>query len=128
MSLVIPFWWIHELFHSGIGFVDHYGDRLWDINTEYGMGQWSLMTPWGGDLEGFGKWVLGFISDNQVYCLNTNQTNTFWLAPTSVKSPFKKLAIIPISRNKGIAIESVRAAGHRLRARRRVARRQAGTG
>ena len=110
-NLIVPYWWIHELFHSGIGYVDHYGDRLFNENTEYGMGWWSHLSGWGGDLEAWEKWTLGFLADSQIHCLDTNKPNTIWLAPTSVKSLEKKLAIIPISRNKGIAIESVRAAG-----------------
>ena len=110
-ELLIPFWWIHELFHTGIGYADHYGDRKRSPFTEYGMGTWSLLTPWGGDLNGWEKWTLGFLSNNQVHCLDTSKPNSVWLAPTSVKSIERKVAIIPISRNKGIAIESVRAAG-----------------
>ncbi len=110
-ELSLPFWWIHELFHSGIGFADHYGDKSWNPQTEYGMGQWDLMTPQGGDLIAWQKWILGFISESQVNCLNPDKTSIVWNSPSSVSSKEKKLTIIPISRNKGIAIESVRAAG-----------------
>jgi M6 family metalloprotease-like protein len=110
-ELSLPFWWIHELFHSGVGFTDHYGDKLWNPNTEYGMGQWDLLTPQGGDLIAWQKWILGFISEKQVNCVNPEKTSIVWNSPSSVSSKEKKLTIIPISRNKGIAIESVRAAG-----------------
>jgi M6 family metalloprotease-like protein len=110
-ELSLPFWWLHELFHSGIGFADHYGDKSWNPNTEYGMGQWDLMTPQGGDSIAWQKWILGFISDSQINCVNPEKTSIVWNSPSSVSSKEKKLTIIPISRNKGIAIESVRAAG-----------------
>ena len=110
-NFLIPFWWIHELFHSGVGFTDHYGDGLFNLNTDYGLGWWTLLTPWGGDLSAWEKWILGFYSDDQINCLEKNSTNTVWLAPSSVKTSEKKLTIIPISEFKAIAIESIRPAG-----------------
>ena len=110
-NFLVPFWWLHEMFHSGIGFQDHYGDDQHNVNTEYGLGWWTLMTPWGGDLSAWEKWILGFYSDNQINCLVPNSSNITWLVPSSVKSTGKKLTVIPISRNKGIVIESIRAAG-----------------
>ena len=110
-NFLSPFWWIHELYHTGYGLDDHYGDYKQDVNTEYGMGEWSLMTPYGGDLSAWEKWVLGFITDAQVHCVNPNQTTTRWIAPSSVKSKEKKLVVIPISQTKGIVLESIRAAG-----------------
>ena len=68
-NLGAPFWWIHELFHAGFGFDDHYGDAQNNINAEYGMGWLTLMTPWGGDLTTWEKWILGFIRDSQIQCV-----------------------------------------------------------
>ncbi len=110
-NFLSPFWWIHELYHSGFGLDDHYGDAKRDINTEYGMGQWTLMTPYGGDLSAWEKWILGFITDTQIHCINPNQTTTRWIVPSSVKSKEKKLVVLPISQTKGIVLESIRAAG-----------------
>ena len=110
-NFLSPFWWIHELYHSGYGLDDHYGDKKMDSNTEYGMGQWTLMTPWGGDLSAWEKWILGFITDSQIHCINPNQSTTRWIVPSSVKSKEKKLVVIPISQTKGIVLESIRAAG-----------------
>lgn len=106
-----PWMWIHELYHSGIGFDDHYGDNKNNLNTDYGLGWWTLMTPMGGDLSAWEKWVIGFITDSQVHCLSGNEPATRWIAPSSVKTTEKKLIVIPISATKGIAIESIRAAG-----------------
>jgi len=110
-NFLSPFWWIHELYHSGYGLDDHYGDLKKDVNTEHGLGQWTLMTNYGGDLSAWEKWILGFITDSQIHCVNTNQSTTRWIAPSSVKSKEKKLVVIPISQTKGIVLESIRAAG-----------------
>ena len=110
-NFLVPFWWVHEIFHSGIGFTDHYGDDKHDVSTDYGLGWWTLMTPWGGDLSAWEKWVLGFLGDSQIHCFAPNTTNVSWIAPSSVKTTQKKLIIIPISEYKGIAIESIRPAG-----------------
>ena len=110
-SFLVPFWWIHEMYHTGFGFDDHYGDGQRNASTEYGMGWWSLMTPWGGDLLAWEKWIAGFITDSQVHCVKPNGSTVRWIAPSSVKTKEKKLIVIPISQTKGIIIESVRAAG-----------------
>jgi hypothetical protein len=106
-----PWMWIHELYHSGVGFDDHYGDNKNNVNTNYGLGWWTLMTPMGGDLSAWEKWVIGFMTDSQIHCIDASQPTTRWIAPSSVKTTEKKLIVIPISATKGIAIESVRAAG-----------------
>jgi len=69
------------------------------------------MTNYGGDLSAWEKWILGFITDSQIHCVNPNQSTTRWIAPSSVKSKEKKLVVIPISQTKGIVLESIRAAG-----------------
>jgi hypothetical protein len=65
----------------------------------------------GGDLSAWEKWILGFITDSQVHCLNTTQPQTRWIAPSSVKTKEKKLIVIPLTQTKGIVIESIRPAG-----------------
>jgi M6 family metalloprotease-like protein len=110
-NLGAPFWWLHELFHVGFGLDDHYGDTKRDINSEYGMGWWSLMTPWGGDLTSYEKWLLGFISDSQVQCLTSISSTQHWLVPTTVQSRLSKSLIIPISSTKLLIAESIRPAG-----------------
>ena len=110
-NFTVPFWWIHELYHSGLGLDDHYGDTKNDVNTEYGLGWWTMMTPFGGDLSAWEKWFIGFITDSQVHCLSVTEPTVRWIVPSSVKSKEKKLIVIPISQHKGIVIESIRAAG-----------------
>ena len=110
-GLAHPYWWIHEFFHLGIPLDDHYGDGRLDVNSEYGMGWWTLMTPGGGDLSIWEKWILGYIADSQVRCANKSITSLHWLAPSSVKTTEDKALVIPLSQTKVIVIESIRAAG-----------------
>jgi hypothetical protein len=106
-----PFWWIHEMFHSGVGFDDHYGDSLSNINTEYGMGRLTLMTPFGGDLTTWEKWRLGFIKDSQVQCVSSGTTSTHWIAPSTVQTSESKSIVIRISATRVVVIETLRPAG-----------------
>ena len=106
-----PFWWIHESYHAGYGLDDHYGDNRSSINSEHGMGWWTMMTPWGGDLSIWEKWILGFIKDSQVQCTSESPSSTHWIAPSSVNTKESKAIIVPISNTKVLVAESVRSAG-----------------
>jgi hypothetical protein len=110
-GLTHPFWWIHEVYHAGFGLDDHYGDTQRNIETEYGMGWWTMMTPWGGDLSIWEKWLLGFVRDSQFQCAPGNRTSTHWLAPSSVRTTQSKSVIVPVSNTKVIVVESMRVAG-----------------
>jgi hypothetical protein len=110
-NLMLPYWWLHELYHSGFALEHHDGDGLNNLQSEYGLGAWTLMSHGGGDLLAWDKWLVGFIGDNQVNCLQPFSSNITWLAPSSVKTTKKKLTVIPISEFKVLAIESIRAAG-----------------
>ncbi len=111
--LAHPVLWLHEFFHLGIPLDDHYGYRTSDVNSEYGMGSWTHMTPGpgGGDLSIWEKWILGYIADSQVRCADKSNTSLHWLAPSSVKTTEDKALVIPLSKTKVIVIESIRAAG-----------------
>jgi hypothetical protein len=112
-ELAHPYLWIHEFFHLGIPLDDHYGYRTSEVNSEYGMGSWTLMTPGsgGGDLSIWEKWILGYIADSQVRCADKSKTSLHWLAPSSVKTTEDKALVIPLTQTKVIVIESIRAAG-----------------
>ena len=106
-----PFWWIHEILHAGIGFDDRYGDKMKDVNTEYGMGHLTLMTPWGGDLTTWEKLRLGFMRESQVQCKSDSATTTHWIAPSTVQTTESKSVVIPISSTKVVVIDSLRPGG-----------------
>ena len=115
-SLVSPMWWFHELFHSGAGLADHNGSNYWQNNfngdpNEYGMGNWGLMSMSITDLLALEKWVLGYISDQQVACVNQSEVTQVWLSPSTFKSKNTKLAVIPINDHQAILAESQRAGG-----------------
>ncbi len=110
-GLTHPFWWIHEAYHAGFGLDDHYGDTRRNIETEYGMGWWTMMTPWGGDLSIWEKWILDFVKDSQFQCAPGNRTSTHWIAPSSVRTTQSKSVIVPVSSTKVIVVESMRVAG-----------------
>jgi hypothetical protein len=110
-NFLIPFWFPHELYHSGAGLDDHYGDGQKNLSSDYGLGEWTMMTPWGGDLSAWEKWFIGFITDSQVHCIDSRNPTVRWIAPSSVKTREKKLIVIPLSQTKGVVIESIRPAG-----------------
>jgi hypothetical protein len=106
-----PFWWIHEMFHSGVGFEDHYGDTQQNINTEYGMGHLTMMTPFGGDLTTWEKWRLGFMRDSQIQCISSGGESTHWIAPSTVQTSESKAIVIRISATRAVIVETLRPAG-----------------
>jgi hypothetical protein len=110
-GLTHPFWWIHESYHAGFGLDDRYGDTKFDINTEHGMGWWTMMTPWGGDLSIWEKWILGFVRDSQIQCASNNPNSVHWIAPSSVNTQESKAVVIPVSSTKVVVAESIRPAG-----------------
>lgn len=106
-----PFWWIHEMFHAGAGYDDHYGDTLRNIDTEYGMGWLTMMTPWGGDLTTWEKWRLGFMKDSQVQCVSNPGSSSHWIAPSTVQTSESKAIVVKISETKVVVVETLRPAG-----------------
>ena len=108
-GFIMPYAWLHEFYHGGYGLPDRHGDP--GDNNNPGMGEWTLMSMTGGDLSAWEKWMMGFITDSQVHCLNTTQQQIRWIAPSSVKTKEKKLIVIPLSQTKAIIIESIRPAG-----------------
>jgi hypothetical protein len=106
-----PFYWLHEIFHAGYGFEDRYGDGKQNINSEYGMGWLTLMTPYGGDLTTWEKWILGFMKDPQIQCVDGKTQSTHWIAPSTVQTTESKAIVIKISPTKAIVVETIRPGG-----------------
>ncbi len=69
------------------------------------------MTPWGGDLSVWEKWLLGFVKDSQIQCTSESPSSTHWIAPSSVKTQESKAIVVPISSTKVLVAESIRSAG-----------------
>lgn len=111
-NLVSPIFWLHNFFHTGIfDFGDGDGDPRSDADEHRSMGAWGVMAQGQIGLLGWQKWQLGFWQDSQVACLDKSNSSTVWIAPQSYRTTKKKLAVIPLSKNKAIVVESMRAAG-----------------
>jgi hypothetical protein len=105
-NFAIPMWWMHQLNHVSLGFDDN------NSIDKDGPMAWGLMSKLSVyDLLVWHKWLAGFISDNQVLCLNNNLSSTVMISPSTVKSNKAKMALIPISNTKIIVIESQRSEG-----------------
>lgn len=117
-----PMHLLHEMFHPGAGLEDHNGSGYWQNGNagspeEVGTGNWGLMSHSKTDLLTWEKWLLGFTLDSQVHCVEkVSQPQSFWLAPSGVKTTAAKLLVVKISEHKVLVIESARAAGvnHKL--------------
>jgi Excalibur calcium-binding domain len=115
LNLSTPAWWVHELYHTGIGLDDHYGNSQMVPTPVSGMGFWGLMSPSITDLLGWEKWFLDHIGDSQVDCLNPQLgASTVWLRPSAVSTTQSKLAVVRTSPSTVLVMESIRAAGMNL--------------
>lgn len=112
LNLSVPAWWVHELYHVGVGLDDHYGSFPKDTSN-FGMGWWGLMNPSVTDLLGWEKWILDYLGDSQVLCITDTSADpsTFWLRPSSVNTRAPKLGVIRLSSTKVVVMESIRGAG-----------------
>ena len=108
---IAPLWWLHELYHGGLDLGDGFGDEQFKDGQNRGMGKWGLMSTGETEFLTWHKWMLGFTQDSQVACVDKSKTSTTWIVPSSYRSQKTKLAVIPLSKTKAIAIESIRAAG-----------------
>jgi M6 family metalloprotease-like protein len=106
-----PLTLLHELYHTGLGLDDHYGDQQWTLGADLGMAQWGLMNTSKSDVLTWEKWLIGFTLDSQVRCASPNTDSTHWLVPTGVKSTKSKLLVIPVSSSKAVVVESIRDSG-----------------
>ena len=119
-----PFIYIHEQIGHQSGLDDEYGS--WgegDQNSlgsnptleQIGMGYWGNMSTGNLDFLTWDKWKIGFIADSQVRCVNSSQTSTIWLRPSTTKGSFVKMLVIPLSKTKAIVVESQRSTGYNFK-------------
>ena len=105
-NFALPMWWIHELNHLAIGFGDSVHDEI-DSPAWWGINNWASAMD---ELVWY-KWLVGFVSDNQINCLNSSNSSTVWVTPSTIKGSTIKAAVVPLSPTKVIVIESQRAQG-----------------
>jgi hypothetical protein len=103
------FWslWIHELLHSqGVSLHAPGNGSRTGLGQEQEMGS-AVLDVW----ETF---LLGWLNDNQIYCLPKNQVNkqTVLLQPIEVKGSGYKTAIIPLDNHRALVVESRRPVGY----------------
>lgn len=111
-NMVMPTMWLHEFYHPGLNLGDNHAGDSFEYDDERGMGDWGLMSRNNGDLLAWQKWILGFVIDEQVRCvMPTSSVSYSWIAPSSMKTQKSKLVVVPLTKNKAIVVESIRATG-----------------
>lgn len=95
---------IHELSHAGLDMGDYYNTGIW---SHVGVGRFDHL--------GWDKYISGFYSDSQVYCVSPEFNSTHWIVPSAANGPYKKLVIIPLSKQKVLIAESMRSAGYKYK-------------
>lgn len=95
---------IHELTHAGLDMGDYYNTGIW---SHVGVGRFDPL--------GWDKYISGFWSDSQIHCVSPEVKSTHWIVPSSAKGPYKKLIVIPVSKNKVLVAESIRSAGYKYK-------------
>ena len=106
----------HEAFlndHGGAGTT--YGQSEPANPNDMGAGYWGNMSGVNGDFMAWDKWLMGFISDSQIDCLNPNTVSTVWIHPSTTKNDATKGAIIPLDKQHGIFLESERSTGYNFK-------------
>ena len=110
--------WLNHEFGHALGLPDLYAFTREDpMNTNDGhryVGDFSLMglSSLNSNAPGFlawERWLLGWIDNDQIYCMETKSTSTL-ITPISRKSGMKAV-IVPVSLTKVLVIESRRAEG-----------------
>lgn len=115
--MIAPQEWLHELYHVGEFSLQHHsGTEYWQNNRGKdssfpGMGEWGLMNMSKTDLLGWEKWIIGYLRDDQVICINSATKTRHWLVPSGARVDGHKLAVIPLTANKVIVLESIRNMG-----------------
>lgn len=98
------YWLPHELGHM-MSLVDLYS---YGTTSSHGfVGDWSVMGKISGkgkDLFGWEKWILGWLDDSQIVCVNSG-SNRATLTPLETPGGIK-LFISPISSTSAIVVES----------------------
>tara|TARA_Y100000590_G_C15643476_1_gene985940 strand:- start:136 stop:1467 length:1332 start_codon:yes stop_codon:yes gene_type:complete len=117
-------YYVHEILHSVGGIPDLYlGDNkvgsqpfdfFWSSNPMYDWGMMSHQDGGSRTLIGWHRWLLGWLEENQVYCLPSNLLDSVEITLTPIEREEQgfKAAMIPISDQKLIVVESRRAEGY----------------
>jgi M6 family metalloprotease-like protein len=114
---------IHEIGHE-LGLVDLYlypnnQPNLYGANNKYSslgtFGPYDYMNSIGGPLpepNGWNRWLLGFLDDDQVACLKPSESGTFQVENLGKAGVGLKLIVIKVNESEAILIESRRSDGY----------------
>jgi M6 family metalloprotease-like protein len=100
-------YWVHEFGHA-MG-IPHIGSSR-VANAFLNLDIMGNQDGYTRELSGWNRFVAGWLSDSKVYCQDATKMSTaeFSLVPLSDSRPGNKLAVIKLSENKAIVIESRR--------------------
>jgi hypothetical protein len=119
-----PWITVHEAVGHQLGMMDLLGSvdpgrkKVWEYSgRDLGSGFWGQMSGAYGDFLIWQKWIVGFLFDEQVACLQSNTLGTHWIRPSEIKGNYLKSVMIPLNDKKLIVIESVRSVGYNYKMR-----------
>lgn len=102
--------YIHEFGHA-LGLTD-IRDTV-DVGNQKSDGMFYdiMNNPRYPELLVWHRFLLGFLENSQIHCLNSAETSTHWLIPVASTSKQLKGVVIPLSSTEAIIVESRRAIG-----------------
>ena len=102
--------YIHEFGHA-LGLTD-IRDTL-DLGNQKSDGMYYdiMNNPTYPELLVWHRYLLGFLENSQIHCINSSDASTHWLVPVASVSKQVKGIIIPLSSTEAVIVESRRAIG-----------------
>jgi M6 family metalloprotease-like protein len=102
--------YIHEFGHA-LGLTDT-RDTV-DVGNQKSDGMFYdiMNNPTYPELLVWHRFLLGFLENSQIHCINSNEPTTHWLVPVASESKQVKGVVIPLNSTEAIIVESRRAMG-----------------
>ena len=102
--------YIHEFGHA-LGLTD-IRDTL-DLGNQKSDGMYYdiMNNPTYPELLVWHRYLLGFLENSQIHCINSSDASTHWLVPVASVSKQVKGIVIPLSSTEAVIVESRRAIG-----------------
>ena len=102
--------YIHEFGHA-LGLTDIRDTEDLGNQKSDGMFYDVMNNPTYPELLVWHRFLLGFLENSQIHCLNSSESSTHWLVPVESLTNKLKGVIIPVSSTEAIIMESRRALG-----------------
>jgi len=102
--------YIHEFGHA-LGLTDIRDTT--DVGNQKSDGMYYdvMNNPTYPELLVWHRYLLGFLENSQIHCINSTDTSTHWLVPVASISKQVKGIVIPLSSTEAVIVESRRAIG-----------------